>query len=325
MSVIDGETTSAFVQASVASELFAIHEDDFWERLAPLPGLLRNLTRILTQRFRSANTAAIHLLAQQLRLEHLQRELAAAGSLQTGMLPHAPLFPNHPQARVRASLIPAKEVGGDLYDALPLNDDEILVGVGDVSGKGMPAALFMMRTLTLLRSHAGLCAPTDDLAGTLNRRLCENNPTNMFVTLGIAILSVRDGRVRLINAGHPPPLLSRCGGEFNEVRGAKGALMGVIPGARYTTAEIRLEPGDRLLFYTDGVTEAENPFGEQFSLTRTLELLNGLGNRPAAELTDALVEGVARFAEGAPQSDDITLLALDYLGGEETLPTGKPV
>jgi phosphoserine phosphatase RsbU/P len=319
MSIIDGGKTSAYVRSAGASELLSIHEDDFWQHLSPLPGLMRNLTRMVTQRFRLANEEAARSLTQQLYYEHLKRELAAAGTIQMGMLHRRfPLFPHHPEVEVHATLVPAKEVGGDLYDAFALDDEHILIAVGDVSGKGMPAALFMMRTLTLLRSHAHMRTPPEELLGILNGVLCESNETDMFVTMYIAILCTSSGEMRLLNAGHLPPLISRQGGAFQEVTEAKGALLGVMPAARFRSAEITLASGDRMLFYTDGVTEAENPEQEQFSLQRTRMVLDDLdAGIDMQGVVEGLAQAVGDYAGSAAQSDDITILALRFIGRQK--------
>lgn len=314
MSIIDGGKTSAFVCSVGESEVLVIPEEIFWRYLAPLPGVMRNLIRHVAGRLRMTSERMIHSLEQQLKFEHLKKELAAAREIQMGLLPQqVPLFPRIPQIEAHAHLVPAKEVGGDLYDAFSLDEDHILVAVGDVSGKGMPAALFMMRTLTLLRTQSDLTESRDQLLPLLNRALCENNGSDMFVTLSIAILSVHDGRLTLLNGGHPPPLLSRQGGPFLEISGAKGALLGISPGARYQSLTLTLAPGDRLVLYSDGVTEAENTVAEMFTLARAQAALD---SAPPESTMTALIQSLAdattEFSQGAEPSDDITVLALRY-------------
>lgn len=318
MSILDGHRTSAHVYAVGECEVLAMHEDDFWQHLAPLPGVMRNLTRLVIQRMRANSERMIQANEEQLRFEHLRKELAAARDIQMGLLPHrTPLFPRHGQVEVHGHLSPAKEVGGDLYDAFPIDDEHILVAVGDVSGKGMPAALFMMRTLTLLRAQGSGKRPGDLFLPTLNRLLCDGNEADMFVTLCVAVISVRSGRMTLFNGGHPPPLLSRGGGPFEAVIGAKGALLGIIPEPRYQCLELTLSAGDRLVLYSDGITEAENPRRDMFTQERTQAALD---DYPADGAMNGLVarlsQAVSDFAAGAEQSDDITVLTLRYLGGE---------
>jgi sigma-B regulation protein RsbU (phosphoserine phosphatase) len=317
MSILDGQKTSANVYSVGESVVWAIHENDFWRLIAPLPGVMRNLTRLIIQRLRQSSEAVARAFEEQLKFEHLKRELATAHDIQMGLLPHHnPLLPLHRQAEVFAYLLPAKEVGGDLYDAFAIDDEHILLAVGDVSGKGMPAAMFMMRTLTLLRAHGKAKAPCDQLMPTLNRLLCEGNEANMFVTLYVVVFSVVSGRMVLFNGGHPPPLLSRQGGAFEPVVGAKGALLGMLPSVRFVCHELTLAAGDRLVLYSDGVTEAENPSCEMFSQHRAQALLDAQPKTAAmAEMVTNLAAGVKDFAGDAVQSDDITVLALRYLGG----------
>ncbi len=316
MSIIDGRKTSAYVYSVGKSEVLAIREQDFWRHLATHPRVMRNLTRLITHRLRLTGQRIIRGIEQQLQYEHLKKELAAARDIQMGLLPQrVPLFPHHGQVDVQAYLLPAKEVGGDLYDAFPISDGHILVAVGDVSGKGMAAALFMMRTLTLLRAQGCTTTPWAELMPALNRLLCEGNASDMFVTLAIAILSVHDGRLTLFNAGHPPPLLSRQGGAFEVITGTKGALLGISPTLLYQGIEINISRGDRLVMYSDGVTEAENADRAMFDLERTRAALD---QHPADGAMDGLVAALARavteFSDGVEQSDDITILALRYLG-----------
>jgi sigma-B regulation protein RsbU (phosphoserine phosphatase) len=317
MSILDGKKTSANVYSVGESDVLAVDEDAFWQGLVPLPGVMRNLTRLIIQRLRASSERMLQTLAEQLKYEHLKKELATARDIQMGLLPHrTPLFPRHPQVDVHALLVPAKEVGGDLYDAFPIDDEHLLVAVGDVSGKGMPAALFMMRTLTLLRAQVSSGLPNEQFMPTLNGLLGEGNDADMFVTLCIAILSVRSGRLVLFNGGHPPPMLSRAGGPFEAVIGAKGALLGIMPVVRYQCLELNLDPGDRLVLYSDGVTEAENPHRDMLGQAAMQAVLDACPvDAPMTGLVAGLAEGVHRFAAGAEQSDDITILTLRYLGG----------
>jgi len=316
MSILDGQKTTAHVDAVGECEVLAVDEDVFWRDWATLPDVLRNLTRLVTQRMRANTDQICRSLREQMKLELLIKELSSARDIQMGLLPHRlPLFPEHPQIEVHARLIPAKEVGGDLYDAFVLDDEHILVAVGDVSGKGMPAALFMMRTLTLLRSEGVAARSPERLLPTLNALLCEGNEADMFVTLCLVILSTRTGRAMLFNAGHPPVLLSKAGGGFETLTGAKGAILGVMPGLEFRSQELTLDPGDRLLMYSDGVTEAENDRQEMYALDRTRRALDACAyDLSMAGLVDRLVDDVAAFADGTEQSDDITILGVRFHG-----------
>ena len=316
MSLIDGSRTSAFVVSVGESEVLTLHETDFWSSYSSHPSIMRNITRQMIRRLRLASEQMIRSLEQTLRLEHLEKELATARDIQMSALSQqCPLLPHHPQVDVFAHLVPASEVGGDLFEALPLDDGHVLLAVGDVAGKGMPAALFMMRTLALLRAQAPTRKNRAQLMEILNRSLCENNQSLMFVTLSLAILSVNDGHLTLFNGGHPPPLLSRQGGPFEPAGGAKGPLLGVAPHVRYQSADMVLAPGDRIVLYSDGVTEAENRELAMFSIERAQAALDQCpDDSDMRGLVHALTGAVADFSFGAKQSDDITLLALRYLG-----------
>ncbi len=321
MSILDGQKTSANVVAVGDCEVLALHEDIFWRDLAPMPGLLRNMTRLVIQRMRANTERLVRSMEEALKFEHLRKELAAARDIQMGLLPHrTPLFPDHPEVDAHGYLLPAKEVGGDLYDAFAIDDEHILLAVGDVSGKGMPAALFMMRTLTLLRSLGASGVPGESFLPTLNTLLNQGNDADMFVTLCVVVMSVRSGQMTVFNGGHPPLFLSRAGCPFEPLIGAKGALLGIMPGVRFKSLELTLAPGDRLVIYSDGVTEAENPSREMYSEQRAIAALNtpGSNEQTMAEQVVALAEDVFGFANGAEQSDDITILAMRYHG------SGKP-
>lgn len=318
MSLLDGQKTSANVHAVGDCEVLALRESDFWRVLAPLPGVMRNLTRMITQRLRMNSERMVRTIEERLMYEHLRKELAAARDIQLGLLPHrAPLYPRHPQVDAHAHLTPAKEVGGDLYDALAIDDDHILAAVGDVSGKGMPAALFMMRTVTLLRAQGHSKRPLELLMPTLNRLLNEGNEANMFVTLCVAVLDTRHGELTLFNGGHPPPLLSRRGESFEPVHGAKGALLGIFPDLPYQCLRLTLAPGDRIVFYSDGVTEAENPDQAMYGLDGARGALDAQDpDGDMASLVEGLRRAVGAFADGAEQSDDLTILAMRYRPGQ---------
>lgn len=314
MSLLDGQPTSANVHALGACELLALSEADFWRVLAPLPGVMRNLTRLVTQRLRMNSERMLRSIEERLNYEHLKKDLAAARDIQLGLLPaRAMHFAQFPQVDVQAHLTPAKEVGGDLFDAFAIDDEHLLVAVGDVSGKGMPAALFMMRTLTLLRAQGHRKRPSEQLMPNLNRLLNEGNDANMFVTLCVAIFAPRSGELVLFNGGHPPALLSRQGGPFEPALGAKGALLGIFPDLPYQCLRLTLAPGDRLVLYSDGVTEAENPERAMYGLERAQQALDAHADHADTHgLVQSLCTGIAEFAAGAEQSDDITILALRY-------------
>jgi serine phosphatase RsbU (regulator of sigma subunit) len=215
---------------------------------------------------------------------------------------------------------PARQVGGDFYDAFHLDSSRLALLIGDVCGKGMPAALFMSRALTLLRGEAMHPAPAaqrqhmKDFMTRANRQLCRGNAAGYFASVFAAVLDVPTGVLTWVNAGHPPPALARGSSEFRFLDAPRNVLLGVDENAEYEVGETALPPGSALFLYTDGVTEAENAQGVLFGEERLLDLLNDAPERDAPAVTRTTMAAVDGYAEGAAQSDDITLLALRYEG-----------
>lgn len=316
MSLIEERRTSAFVIAEEDSSLIVVPEDIFWNKFIHLPNAVRNLLRVLTNRTRKDNEVIRQSLEQQLRYEHLQKELKAAGSIQAAILPQeTPLLPDHPQVDICAMIEPAKEVGGDFFDVLALDKNRIYLAIGDVSGKGMPAALFMVRAMTLLRMSLSKDTPFESMLPTVNRLLCENNDESMFVTMFAGLFDVTSGTLTYMNAGHNPPFFSSKGSPFDLMDLPKGMVLGINEAAHYEVARRTLQPGDRLVLYTDGVTEAQNPRHEFYSVSRACDTLQeASAGDDIIMAVKALSASVSHFSKGVPQSDDITILALRYRG-----------
>ncbi len=326
MSVIDGEPASANVIAASDVEVLAIHEELFWSRLATMPGVARNLLRIMCQRIRRRNEQELGLLEQQLRYEHLAREMSVAQDIQLSMLPQRPLLEGYPQADVEGLMEPAHDVGGDYFDLFALDENRICLTVGDVSGKGMPAALFMVRAVTLLRSHIKKKRRLEKSLFKINNLLIDNNPTLMFVTALVMIVDLRTGQAMWINAGHCEPSLVRSQGadtdnEVHTLHAPKGLMLGIQPNAEYHVEQLRLRAGDALILYTDGITEAENRHHKQFGEQRLKKHLARQDSLTAVDLVSNLRAQVRAFADGAPASDDITVLAFRYLAGDGQMAT----
>lgn len=312
ISVVDCRPATAFVVAEEPSQVLVVPETDLWERFLPVPQIAKNFMRLFADRLR-ARTEAIQLaLEQQLRYEHLQKELAVAHEIQLGMVPRNFIF--EPEIDIAAQMIPAQQVGGDFYDAFPLNAEEYCVAIGDVSGKGIPAALFMVRTMSLLRTELQKGQPIEAALRTLNAMLCEENPACMFATLLVGILNRRTGSFRYVNAGHEAMVLGVQGSNYRALTPPKGILVGLDAGATYEVASLDLEKNDILVLYTDGVTEAMNPDFELFSFDRLIACLGQGPTTSAKELVGRMEIAVQEFAAGTPQSDDLTILILRYLG-----------
>ena len=313
VSLIDGGPVSAFVVAAAPSRLLVVPGAVFWSELTAEPTLARNLMRMVVRRLRDRAETILRSQRQQLHYEALQKELDNARQLQASMLPPvSPICQAYPGLDLHALMDPAREVGGDFYDAVVLDGTRVLLAVGDVSGKGMAAALFMVRSMTVLRLAALRGDPTDDLLGRVNTLLCENNPSDLFTTAFVAVVDAATGAATCYNGGHPPPLRSRAGGPFEPVALPRGLVVGVVDGVPYPAAALQLEPGDRLVVYSDGITEAEDAAGGMFGEDRLRAALDACGRHDAAGLVAAVREAVRAFVGDAPPSDDITLLALCY-------------
>lgn len=315
ISIIDGKPVTAYVVAEKPSRLLVIPEEVLWLNFFQIPEVTRNFMRQMAERFRRRNAVMQSQFEQELRFNHLKNELAIAKDIQSSMLPcNRPLFPHHLQVDVAASMWPAKEVGGDFYNAFPLDKERICVAIGDVSGKGVPAALFMVRVMTLLRSEMMHNEDLNRTVEKVNRSLCEDNDTCMFVTLIIVVLNVVTGEYTMINGGHIRPLFKANKKPFQYKNLPRGILLGVKADTNYETQVGIMTEGDIFLLYTDGVTEAMNPAGDFYSEERLLALLNRELQSDPARLTEEVTKEIENFADNEPQFDDITLLALRYNG-----------
>jgi sigma-B regulation protein RsbU (phosphoserine phosphatase) len=252
-------------------------------------------------------------LADRDRLIALERELAIAADIQRSFLPKEGSATERGALAVHATMIPARAVGGDFYDYFWLDEKRLGVVIGDVSGKGVPAALLMAVTRSLLRATALRGDEPGPCLGEVNRLLLRDTATERFVTLFYAVLDSERGELCFANAGHNAPFLVRPSGAMQELNGAQ-LILGALPEARYSTNRLPLKCGDRLFLYTDGVTEALNPEREQFSEQRLQRLLSEAADDSPQEMIDRVVQEVRRFAADAPQSDDITTLAALYHG-----------
>lgn len=247
--------------------------------------------------------------------ERIESELKIAHDIQMGILHKLfPAFPDRTELDIYATLEPAKEVGGDLYDFFFMDHDHLCFAIGDVSGKGVPAALFMAVTRTLLKTKATKGLSPATVLARVNEDLALDNPHCMFVTLFMGILDVRTGEIDYCNGGHNPPYVMRGGGRIELVDAAHGMALGIMDDAVYESARITLRPGDALFLYTDGVTEAMNTADELFSDERLANDLVPLRDSDVKEMVSGIEQQVRAFAQGAAQADDITIMALRYLG-----------
>ncbi len=241
------------------------------------------------------------------RLVALTRELDVAKQMQMSILPrHALSSETH---AIEPLMIPAREIGGDFYDFFSLDDNLIGLVIADVSGKGIPAALFTTVTRSLLKSIARNAPSPARCLSEVNDLLAEDNEGCVFVTLFYGVLDLRSGLLRYCNGGHNPPRLLRADARVEVVPPTGNLVLGVVAGHEYRDAEIQLDPGDALFLYTDGITEAENAGQEEFGEARLDQTLAGLNEAPAGDIVKTVVDAVQTFAGDAPQSDDITCVA----------------
>ncbi|MBM6680451.1 SpoIIE family protein phosphatase [Pseudoflavonifractor capillosus] len=251
--------------------------------------------------------------------ERIGAELNVATQIQADMLPRIfPAFPEREEFDVYATMNPAKEVGGDFYDFFLVDDDHLAVVIADVSGKGVPAALFMVIAKTLIKNHAQNQEAPGTVFTQTNEQLCEGNDAGLFVTGWMGVLEISTGKFVYVNAGHNPPLLKRAGGTFEWLKSRPGFVLAGMEGVRYRENTLQLEPGDRLYLYTDGVTEATNSREELFGDERLQNALNEYMDLPVEQFLPKIKECIDAFVGGADQFDDITMLALDYQSKGET-------
>lgn len=251
----------------------------------------------------------------------IESELTMASMIQAGMLPHVfPPFPDRKEFDLFASMTPAKDVGGDFYDYYMPDKDHLVITIADVSGKGIPAALYMMVTKTLIKNR-GLTDFMDcsKILSTVNDQLCANNEFNMFVTVWIGVLTISTGELRYANAGHEYPAIFRTGGKFELIKDRHSPPLGCMEGIPYREQATKLDPGDIIYVYTDGVTEANNQKKELFGETRMLKALDLNCNGDMTELDHNVRNSIEEFIDGTPQFDDITMLCMKYNGSEELL------
>ena len=269
------------------------------EMEADLDVYVQNLTRITAEK------------------ERIGTELALATKIQYAMLPSVfPPFPDRREIDLYAVMDPAREVGGDFYDFYLIDEDHLCLSIADVSGKGIPAALFMMITKVILQSCAMLGYSPADILTKTNEAICSKNPEDMFVTVWLGILELSTGRLTAANAGHEYPVLRRPDGSFTLYKDPHGLVVGGMEGIRYQEYSLELEPGSKLFVYTDGVPEATDAKNQLFGMDRMLEALNRQPGVNPEQLLRNVRQAVDGFVGEAVQFDDLTMLCVEYKGGE---------
>ncbi len=245
--------------------------------------------------------------------EKIESELRIAREIQMAMIPHIfPPFPELPQIDVFAVLKSAKEVGGDLYDFFVIDGDKFCFAIGDVSGKGVPASLYMAVTRTLVRSISDKEFMPSSIVSSLNKSLSSNNESSMFVTFFLGVLDLKTGELSYCNAGHNPPFMIRNNGEVFMLEKTKFIPVGLFEDFEYGEASLRLEPGDKLFLYTDGVSEAENAGNVLYGEENILKVIQANLEASPRELIQCMEQDVAFHVNGYFQSDDITMMTIAY-------------
>jgi len=288
---------------------------DFNQRIdIPAKNEIGTLAASFNEMTRRLNESIEHLKETTAAKERIESELKIAHEIQMSMVPKIfPPFPDRSEFDIFATLVPAKEVGGDLYDFFFLDDDHLCFAVADVSGKGVPASLFMAVTKTLFKSTAGNGGTPGEILARLNAEICRDNESCMFVTFFCAILNIRTGQVDYSNGGHNLPYHLHRGG-VSPLENTGGRALGLVEQSPYVSGRMVLNPGEALLLYTDGVTEAMDPSDTLYSDQRLERFLASNRRSSPRQIIGDLVSDVRHFASEAPQSDDITVLALLYFG-----------
>ncbi len=249
------------------------------------------------------------------KLIALHRDLEVARRIQSALVPHTfPPFPARKDFALHAEMIPAREVGGDFYDFFLIEPERLGFVIGDVSDKGVPAALFMAVSKTLLKAAALTGATPDQCLDRVNTMLCMDNPSAMFVTVFYGILNTRTGEVVYSNAGHNSPYILRRDGRIEPAATTNGLVLGAFANVKQAAKQILLQPGESMFLYTDGITEATDLNVAPFTEERLQECLQRASGSALADMVSSVVAAVNTFAQGAPQADDVTVLALRYLG-----------
>ncbi|MCK5232023.1 MAG: CHASE2 domain-containing protein [Desulfobulbaceae bacterium] len=291
--------------------LWSLHLNNVYvSQFYPLLALAGNYSFLNILKLRLAEKRASQ---RNREMQRIESELNVARDIQMGFLPKTfPPFPEHKEFDIFASLIPAREVGGDLFDFFFIDADHLCFSLGDVSDKGVPAALFMATTRTLVKTSAKYCPSPAEMMTRINDALCQDNPESMFVTLVIGVLNIRTGKIIYVNGGHNPPLLIGKDGDVSYKRDKSGPMVGAMAEIPYKEISFTLAPENAIFLYTDGVTEAMNENDEQFSDKRLLQEVTALQAQPVEKVISEIFKKVRKHAGARSQSDDITMLMIRY-------------
>jgi len=302
------------VRALAGTRLIVIDADTFLNRVIAIPRVARNLMSAQAERMRRSDKLTIKRMRELMAAEQARREMDFARGIQASLLPAEPLFADDARLDCVGRMRPAREVGGDFYDLFFLDDRHLLFVVADVCGKGLPAALFMVRAMAALRAEQGgwnrPASHAEQVTARLNQQLCAHNDARQFLTAFCGILDLETLTLHYVNAGHNAPLLALGEAPFAYLTEPINPIVGMVEALDYRSGEVQLKPHSVLLLYTDGVTEAEDHAVNILGEDRLLARVNAATTRAAGDLVEAVFEEVNEFVGGAPQSDDITVLAI---------------
>ncbi|MBR3645040.1 MAG: PP2C family protein-serine/threonine phosphatase, partial [Lachnospiraceae bacterium] len=276
---------------------------------------VENLSLIMADMERNISEYEKNLTKITAEKERYNTELALSTRIQAAMLPDKfPAFTDQNSFDIFALMKPAREVGGDFYDFYMVDDTHLCIVIADVSGKGIPAALFMMVSKIIIANNAKAGKSPATILQDTNTSLCSNNKEEMFVTVWLGILDITTGTVTAANAGHEYPIIKSPGGNYEIIKDKHGVALGIMAGVKYKEYTVELAPGSKLFVYTDGVPEAGNSDKQMFSLQRMIDILNEHKDLPPKETLNAVEQGVYAYTQDAIQFDDITMLCLEYKG-----------
>ena len=274
-----------------------------------------NLSRAIDKMETDMENYVQNLTAVTAERERIGTELSFARKIQHDALPHTyPAFPGRTEFDIYASMTPAKEVGGDFYNFDLIDEDHLAMWIGDVSDKGVPAALFMMAINIVIENRVIMGGSPAEIMAYVNNNVCAHSKTDMFVTIWLGILEISTGRIICCNAGHEDPAVYKKGGAFEIVKKKHNTAVGAMPDLPYNDEEIFLEKGDKLFIYTDGVPEATNSFNELFTVGRMVDALNEYCEGTPQEILEGMHKSVNEFVGDRTQFDDLTMLCVEFKG-----------
>jgi len=330
-----GGSRTASVRARGEAELLSMSRSQFLDITKKHPELAISMVSVLSQRLDATNTSTFRDLteknrqlqiayddlkaaqAQLIEKERLEHELQLAADIQLSILPTN--LPDYDEFSFGARILPARQVGGDLYDVFELKDNKVGVLIGDVADKGVPSSLFMARSHALVMAEADFGLNAGDVLREVNKHITRLQKTTQFVTVLYGILDLETRVFSFARAGHEPPLILHANGEVERVPHSAGMALGLWPEITLDERTVELLPGDTLLLYTDGMTDCRNPKGEPFGLERIKDNLGGLANMNAQQVCDNMLETLLNYQDGSKQDDDVTLVAVVATSEESTV------